>query len=46
MYHMRKIINACMLYMKVVKIVNPQISHHKKKIFFYFFKLYEIMDVR
>ena len=45
MYHMRNIINTCMLYMKVVKIVNPESSHHNKKISFYFFKLYEIMDV-
>ena len=45
MYHMKNIINTCMLYMKVVKIVNPESSHHNKKISFYFFKLYEIMDV-
>ena len=35
-----------MLYMKVVKKVNPKSSHHKQEFFFFFFySVYEMMNV-
>ena len=34
--------HCCMLYMKVVKRVNPKSSHHKENFFFYFFNFMSI----